>query len=215
MATTSGTAQQKTPESPSSQPTRAGGAPSTESNVARKEAMQSLQQRRPIGMFGPVVRQMSRINEEMDRLFDSLGFGSFMRMPLEAGLPALIATDIWTPNIELFQRDQQLVIRADLPGLKREDVSVEIDEDRVVLRGERRQERTQESGGAYRSEVSYGMFERVIPLPEGIDPDKAQANYHDGVLSITLPAPQSAQARGRKLDITEGPSSPQGPQTTH
>jgi HSP20 family protein len=166
------------------------------------------------GVFSPVIRQMSRINEEMDRLFDSLGFGSMLRMPIEAGFPALAASEAWAPDIEMVQRDNQLVIRADLPGVKKEDVTVEIDEDRVIIRGERRQERTQESRGVYRSEVSYGAFERTIPLPEGVDPEKAQANYHDGVLEISLQAPQTAQAKGRRLEIKEGPP-PQSAQTTH
>jgi HSP20 family protein len=86
--------------------------------------------------------------------------------------------------------------------LKREDVTVDLTDDSVCIQGERKQEREEEREGYYRSERSYGSFCRVIPLPEGAMTDQAKANFKDGVLEITMPAPP--ESKGRRLEIAEG-----------
>jgi HSP20 family protein len=104
---------------------------------------------------------------------------------------------------------------ADLPGLKREDIKVDLDEGRLTIQGERhshnvddRRTERQQQGGYYRSERSYGSFYRSIPLPEGIDVDSAQASFRDGVLDITFDAPQSRAARRRTLEIADDGTAP-------
>jgi HSP20 family protein len=154
-----------------------------------------------------LFRQMLRINDEMDRLFDSIGFGSLFGSPLSE-TAASSERAVWSPEIEMFERDNKLVIRADLPGLHKDEVDVEIDNDQVRIRGERRHEFSGQEGGVYRSERSYGRFERIIALPEGINAEQAEARYRDGVLEISMPAAQRAQS-SRKLQIQEG----QGSQT--
>ncbi len=103
----------------------------------------------------------------------------------------------------MLQRNNELVIRADLPGLSKDDVKVDVTEDAVTIQGERKREHEEEKGGVYRSERSYGSFSRVIALPEGAMTDQAKASFKDGVLEITMPAPPEAVTRGRKLEITE------------
>ena len=88
-----------------------------------------------------------------------------------------------------LSKHDQLVIKADLPGLRKDEVSVEIADDSVTIQGERKTEHKDEREGYFRSERSYGSFCRVIPLPEGAMTDQAKANFHDGVLEVTLPAP--------------------------
>ena len=95
------------------------------------------------------------------------------------------------------------MIRADLPGLSKDEVNVEINEDAITISGERRNENEEKREGYYRSERSYGSFYRQIPLPEGVNADDANATFHNGVLEITMKAPQP-QSRSRKLEITEG-----------
>jgi HSP20 family protein len=108
--------------------------------------------------------------------------------------------------VEVFERDKQLVVRADLPGLTKDDIDVNITEDEIVLKGERRQESEENEEGYYRSERTYGSFYRSIPLPEGVDPDQANASFRNGVLEITMPAPEQTAKRRKRLEIREAPA---------
>jgi HSP20 family protein len=139
---------------------------------------------------------MRRFGEEMDRLFEDFGYGSALA-------PRNFTQVVpWSPEVEVFQRDGQLVVRAALPGLTKEDVQVELRDDAVILRGERRQEHEEEREGYYRCEVSHGSFYREIPLPKGVKTDDARATFHDGVLEITMQAPKQ-ETRGRQLQIQD------------
>ena len=95
-------------------------------------------------------------------------------------------------------------VKADLPGLKKEDVKIDITDDAITIQGERRSEHQEEREGVYRSERSYGSFYRVVPLPEGAMTDQAKATFNNGVLEITMPAPPEQVTRGRRLEISEG-----------
>src|SRR5437763_236290 len=153
---------------------------------------------RPLGWGGSPVRALQRMADEMDRVFDDVGLGRGWRSPLwrDAGVEA------WAPDVDVYQRNNELTIRADLPGLKREEVSVDIRDDAVTIQGERKREHEEEREGVYRSERSHGSFCRVIPLPEGTITDQAKAQFRDGVLEITMPAPPAS--KGRRLEIVDG-----------
>jgi HSP20 family protein len=90
----------------------------------------------------------------------------------------------------------------DLPGLSKDDLSIELTDDAVTIQGERKAEHKEEREGYYRSERSYGSFCRVIPLPDGAMTEQAKANFRDGVLEVTMPAPPVPNAR--RLEIGEG-----------
>lgn len=107
----------------------------------------------------------------------------------------------WAPRIDVVQRGNELVVRADLPGVDPDDVTVEIGEDAITISGERRQEHVDERNGVYRVERAFGAFFREIPLPEGAIADEAKASFKDGVLEITVPAPSPQVSRGRRLEI--------------
>jgi HSP20 family protein len=110
---------------------------------------------------------------------------------------------LWTPQIETFQRGNEFVIRADLPGLTKDDVKVDVTEDSITLQGERREEHEEDREGYYRSERTYGSFHRVVPLPEGAITDSAKAQFNNGVLEIIVQAPPKEVSRGRRLEISE------------
>ena len=158
--------------------------------------------------FGPFA-MMRRISDEMDRLFENFGMGRGMMPSLDqgswagSGQGAQNAPSMWAPHIEVSERDGKLLVQADLPGIKREDIDVQIEHDAIVIQGQRHQERSGSESGYYRSERSYGSFYRTIPLPEGTNADSAQASFRDGVLEIELDAPREQQ-RGRRLDIRDG-----------
>jgi len=145
---------------------------------------------------------MRRFGEEMDRIFDDFGFGGLGLGPSSFGN---LGQGIWSPQIEMFEREGKLVVRADLPGLTKDDVKVDLDDDAITIQGDRRSEHEENREGYYRSERSYGSFYRTIPLPEGVNGEAAKASFRDGVLEIEMEAPQ--RKAGRRLDIEEAPKS--------
>jgi HSP20 family protein len=149
---------------------------------------------------------MRRFGEEMDHLFEDFGFGRGLLAP--SGLGELAA---WSPEVEVFERDGQLVVRAALPGLNKDDVQVELRDDSIIIRGERRQEHEEQREGYYRCELSHGSFYRQIPLPEGVNTENATATFRDGVLEIAMQAPKR-EVQGRQLQIQEAQTGGQ-PQT--
>jgi HSP20 family protein len=142
---------------------------------------------------------MRRMQDEMDRWLGSSG-GS------RNWIPSSDEQLDWAPAVDVFQRGSDLVVRADLPGMSRDDVEVEVNEDSITIRGERRHEKEEERDGVYRSERSYGTFSRVVPLPDGTITDSAKANFRDGVLEITMQAPGREVKRGRRIEVGEGTS---------
>jgi HSP20 family protein len=127
---------------------------------------------------------MRRMTEEMDRAFQTSNSAN--------GGSAL-----WAPAVEVSQTDSQYVVRAELPGLKPDDVQVEVTEDGLVLSGERTFERDLDKGGTHRTEIRYGRFYRVIPLPDRGNVDQARAKFENGVLEVTVPLAQDANQRRR------------------
>jgi HSP20 family protein len=144
---------------------------------------------------------MRRFGEEMDKLFGDFDFG-------RGWLPPAIArggagTGLWVPQIEMFEQEGELIVRADLPGLTKDDVNVEIDNDAITIEGERRSEQAEDREGYYRSERSYGKFYRRVPLPDGVEAENANATFRDGVLEITMNAPKRTESKPRKVAISE------------
>ncbi|MGE3513384.1 MAG: Hsp20/alpha crystallin family protein, partial [Vicinamibacterales bacterium] len=144
---------------------------------------------------------MQRMSDEMDRLFEDLGFGRSRLLRSAYGGASPAAT--WSPRIEAFQDGDRFIVRADLPGVKKDDLDVNLTDDAITIQGQRQQEQRDERQGYYRSERSYGSFYRAIPLPEGVIADSCQANFKDGVLEITMQAPPHEVSRGRRIDIGE------------
>jgi len=147
---------------------------------------------------------MRRFAEQMDRLLGDFRFGASPLLPrFEPPWESRETEEgAWLPSLEVAERGGKLVIRADVPGLTKDDVKVEVRDDVLCIEGERRQEREEKRKGLYRSERTYGRFYREIPLPEGIDPEQAKASFKNGVLEVTMPAPPPA-AKGRRVPIDE------------
>jgi HSP20 family protein len=144
---------------------------------------------------------LQRFTDEIDRIFGDFGFG---RRSPGSPLSRSAGAELWAPEIDVFQRNNELVVKADLPGLKKDEVKIDITDDAITIQGERRSEHEEEREGVYRSERSYGSFCRVVPLPEGAMTDQAKATFNNGVLEITMPAPPEQVTRGRRLEISEG-----------
>jgi HSP20 family protein len=160
--------------------------------------------------FGSPFAFMRRFAEEMDHLFEEFGFQSGWHMPsfvtrgrelLRRG-SGLVPAE-WSPKIDVLEREGQFVVRADLPGMSKEDVKVEVTDDLVTIHRERKQEKKEERKGYCYSECSYGSFYRAIPLPEGADPSKATAEFRKGVLEVTVPATTPPEQKARRLEVQE------------
>lgn len=145
-----------------------------------------------------------RMAEEMDRTFDRMfrDFGMPRRSWVARPFGSRSSEGVWAPRIEAFQKGDRYIVRADLPGLKKDDVQVELTDEALTIRGERHEEKEEEREGYYHSEREYGQFHRSIPLPEGVIGESAQASFNNGVLEITMQAPP-AGTRGRRLEITD------------
>lgn len=149
---------------------------------------------------------MRRMVQELDRLFDEPAF-----LPFRVRRRELDELG-WMPDLELIERDDRLVARLDLPGLKSDEITVEAADGALTISGERKREAQEKSSRWARSERVYGRFDRMIPLPEGVRPADVKATFIDGVLEVTLPLPAEATASPARRVPVEAPG--QGRVTT-
>ena len=165
---------------------------------------------RPGGYVSP-FEFFDRVTDEMDRAFDRLwrDVGVSRRPWTSKFFSPRQERGLWSPRVESFQKGDQLTVRAELPGLKKEDVELELTDDALTIRGERHHEREEEKEGVFQSEREYGEFYRTIPLPEGVITESAKASFRNGVLEVTMQAPPSTTSRGRRLEIKEATESEQ------
>jgi len=174
--------------------------------VARPESRQATPARRgpstPALWSADPFAVTRRFADEMNRVFEDFGFGSGLLSP-SFGPGRLMGAELaaWSPQVEVFQRDDRLVVRADLPGMTKDDIKVDVTDDAVTIQGERRQEHEERREGYYHTERSYGSFYRSIPLPEGVEADKADASFRDGVLEVIMPARRQEASRGRRVEV--------------
>ena len=128
---------------------------------------------------------MRRLSEELEQLVDS---------------GAATRADIRAPAMEVIQRPDAIVVRADLPGSRPDDIEVTVQHNVLTISGERRQESQQENDGVVRSEVTYGSFARSIVLPDSADPENIKATFRDGVLEVSVPV-AGDRDRGKRIDV--------------
>jgi HSP20 family protein len=108
----------------------------------------------------------------------------------------------WTPSVDVFENEQDLVLKADLPEVDPKEVSIEVENGTLTLKGSRKFEDTQDNRGYHRIERSYGSFVRAFSLPDTVDPEKVKADYKNGVLTITLAKKELAKPRTIPVEIT-------------
>jgi HSP20 family protein len=123
-------------------------------------------------------REVDSLQSEVNRVFDAF-FGG----------PAAPSRR-WVPAMDVVETDDHLILRADLPGLKREDVTIEIKDNALTISGDRRAEHEDKSEGFYRVERTFGHFARSLTLPRGVEADGVEAGFEDGVLEVRIPKPE-------------------------
>jgi HSP20 family protein len=127
--------------------------------------------------------------EEIDSLFDQFLRRNWMR-PWHLdwpALPDLALPELKAPMVDVLDREAEIVVKAEIPGVDKKDIDISVGEDRVTIKGETRREEKDEKGDYYRCEISSGSFSRTIPLPAAVDGTKATASFKDGILELTLP----------------------------
>jgi HSP20 family protein len=114
------------------------------------------------------------------------------------------------PRVDVFERGDTIVVKAELPGVKKEDIDLSIEEGDLVLRAEQREEREVKDEHWYRMERRYGSLYRRLPLPEGVKAEGIQASLRDGVLEVTMPKPNAPAPQAQKIAIGEGKGGQEG-----
>ena len=178
-------------------------------------ASQAIEQREPArsqgtGLMPSPFGLLSAFLGDMDRMVRAFGFAapSFFGSTLSQAVPPALRRGAnfgvsWTPPLEVLTRDGELVIRVEVPGINKEQMNVEIDEERAIISGERVEEHEEKREGFYSSERKYGRFSRVVALPQAANAEQAKATFTDGVLEIVMPL-AAPEPKARRIEIHGG-----------
>jgi HSP20 family protein len=136
---------------------------------------------------------LQSFQDEMNRMFNQFFRGG-------TGEEAGWGVRTWTPPVDIYETDDALILKAELPGVSKDDVSIEIHQNTLILRGQRKHEAEVKEENYHRVERAYGSFQRSFMLPTLVDQEHVQATYHDGVLELRLP--KSEAAKPKRVAIT-------------
>ena len=142
------------------------------------------------------TKEAASFSQGMERLFDEMVGRGLWRSPEERPLRGS-----WVPAINILEREDSMVITADLPGLKAEDVDVTVEEGTLTIRGERKLEEVAEGETYHRVERLYGVFERTFTLPNSVDVEKIEARFSNGEMTLTLPKREESKPRSVKIKV--------------
>ncbi len=153
--------------------------------------MNIIKWQRPIVAAWPTFGRLSDLRDEIDRLFDS---------PLTELTRTSQLLSGWTPALDVFEEKENFVLKAELPGMKKEDIEVSFHDGSLSISGERQSETKHADAEVYRAERFFGRFQRSVTLPAPVAVDKVKAAYKDGVLTITLP--KTEEAKPKHIDVS-------------
>ena len=151
-------------------------------------------------------RDLRTLQEEVNRLFST----NLTRAFDDEG----IGRGAWAPSVDIYENKDQIVLEAELPGMKQEDFDLSIENNIITLRGERKFEKTEETDNYHRVERSYGAFTRSFTLPQTVSAEGATAEYNNGVLRVTLPKREETKARRIEVTGTSGGAAAKTIETT-
>jgi HSP20 family protein len=137
---------------------------------------------------------LSTLRDEMNRLFDLTGPGFSSREDRLLGL--------WSPPIDVFQDKDSVFVKVELPGMKKEDIHISLDDNTLTISGERKQEREVKEHETYRSERFFGRFHRSVTLPVTVNPGNVKAHYKEGILAVTLAKAEEAKPKQIEVQVS-------------
>ena|SRR3990167_4744471 len=139
-------------------------------------------------------RDLNLLQDRMNRLFEDAGRSAWRN-------DEPVAATTWSPAVDIFETDGDIVVKAELPGMERKDIALHLENNVLTLRGERRFEKETKEENYHRVERAYGGFSRSFSIPATVDEEKIRADYKDGVLKIVLP--KKEQAKPKQIKISE------------
>lgn len=148
-----------------------------------------------------LMRPFSSFREDLDRIFHDIeqemmtpwrGRGRMMERPAE------LAT-IWAPAVDIIEEEKEIKVKAQVPGIRPEDLNIEVENQSLILSGESQYKEEEEKGNVYRREIAYGKFFRRVPLPSEVKADQAKADFEHGILTVTLP--KSEETRRHRIKV--------------
>lgn len=154
------------------------------------------QQAQPQLGFGSLLPMFNQLQQEMNRLlssFPTFTFPSFFEEELTAGA--------WAPQVDVYEDDQNIRVKADLPGLEPKDIDVRVDNGVLTIQGERKWSEEKKKENYHRVERAYGSFTRSFMLPDYADTDKVEAKFKNGVLEVCIPKKPEAVKQSKKIPI--------------
>lgn len=136
-----------------------------------------------------IFSDFEKLRREIDKMFED-----FLPIRREREM-------VFFPKIDLYEDENEIVLKAELPGLDKKDIDITVTENEIHLKGERKEETEKKKENFYRKEICYGKFERSIPLPVEVDPEKVEAEFKEGILEIKMPKKEEAKRKVRKIEI--------------
>jgi HSP20 family protein len=143
---------------------------------------------------------LARIHDEIDRMFQDFTLPNLLS--LWPGAPAEGSSGRWLPALDLYEKENNLIVEAELPGIPKDAVKITCTDSTLTIQGETRKEAEEKKEGYHRTERRYGSFYRAVTLPESVDYGKAKAEFRDGVLKITLPKSAKPEEKSRTIPIS-------------
>ena len=138
--------------------------------------------------------EVRKLEEEIDSVFNEFWrSGGHRALPTSARrgkkgeISPIEETIVWAPAVDVIDREKEVIVKADLPGVDKKDIKIKVDPESISISGEIKREKKEENETYYREERVYGSFSRVVPLPAEVDPEKAEAKFENGVLEIVAP----------------------------
>jgi len=148
----------------------------------------------------PLQQLHREVNQLFGRVLHDSAWPWSLRSEAETGLFGDFSAERFQPTIDIADRPEHFLVTAELPGMDADDIDIEVGDDALVIRGQKKLEESSDDAGYYRTERFFGAFERAIPLPDDIDPDGTEARFKKGVLTVRL-AKLSPQRAAKRIEI--------------
>ena len=141
-------------------------------------------------------RELSTVQDRMNKLFEDV-----IRSPYRPDEG--FAVSAWTPAVDIYETDKEIVLKAELPEMPEKDIEIKVEDNNLIVSGERRKEKEVKEEHYHRIERSYGSFYRSFALPHAVDRENIKASYKDGVLKVILPKKEEAKPKQIKIDVAK------------